>query len=209
MASASSTRSEAASRASIARTGDSVPSTQVQPGVQVAAPSRREFLYYIWGASIALLLGQVGAGVLWFTFPRFREGEFGAPFPLNADALPDMGAPPVFEPAGRFHLSYTPAGLLALYGVCTHLGCLPKWAPTNERFECPCHGSKYRANGTYIEGPAPRGLDRFVTTVFFTDGTDITTDSNGDAIPLPADKTVARISVNTGRKVSGPPPGVV
>jgi cytochrome b6-f complex iron-sulfur subunit len=209
MASASSTRSEAASRASIARTGDSVPSTQVQPGVQVAAPTRREFLYYIWGASIALMLGQVGAGVLWFAFPRFREGEFGADFVLNADALPDMGDAPVFEPAGRFHLSNTDKGLLALYGVCTHLGCLPKWAPTNERFECPCHGSKYRANGTYIEGPAPRGLDRFVTTVIFTDGTSVTTDENGDALALPAGKTIQEIRVNTGKKVMGPPHGVV
>jgi cytochrome b6-f complex iron-sulfur subunit len=32
-------------------------------------------------------------------------------------------------------------------------------------FECPCHGSKYRLNGEYYGGPAPRGLDRFPITV--------------------------------------------
>ncbi len=42
--------------------------------------TRREFLYYIWGASIALLTVQ-GAGLLiWSLIPRFREGEFGGRF---------------------------------------------------------------------------------------------------------------------------------
>jgi cytochrome b6-f complex iron-sulfur subunit len=208
MSSASSTRSEAASRASIARTGNAAPSTQSQAGVQVAAPSRREFLYYIWGASIALMLGQVGAGVLWFAFPRFREGEFGGIIPYT-DSLPTVGDAPIFVASGRYHISNTPAGLLALYGVCTHLGCLPKWAPTNERFECPCHGSKYRANGTYIEGPAPRGLDRFPVKITFTDGTSVETDATGDAVEMPAGKTVVRVEVNTGKKLTGPAHGIV
>jgi cytochrome b6-f complex iron-sulfur subunit len=155
------------------------------------------------------MLGQVGAGVLWFTFPRFREGEFGGLFPYDPADLPDVGTAPQFVAAGRFHVSNTPAGLLALYGVCTHLGCLPKWAPTNERFECPCHGSKYRANGTYIEGPAPRGLDRFPVTVTFTDGSVLETDGTGDALELPADKTIASIDVNTGKKLTGPSHGIV
>lgn len=200
--------SASSSRASIARTGNAAPSTQVQSGVQVAAPSRREFLYYIWGASIALMLGQVGAGVLWFAFPRFREGEFGGIIPFT-DALPAVGDAPIFIASGRYHISNTPAGLLALYGVCTHLGCLPKWVPSNDRFECPCHGSKYRANGTYIEGPAPRGLDRFPVKISFTDGTSVETDGTGDAVEIPAGKTVLSVEVNTGRKLTGPAHGIV
>jgi cytochrome b6-f complex iron-sulfur subunit len=49
----------------------------------------------------------------------------------------------------------------AIYMVCTHLGCLYKWEPSNVRFECPCHGSKFSHDGFYIEGPAPRSLDYF------------------------------------------------
>ena len=49
--------------------------------------------------------------------------------------------------------------------VCTHLGCLYKWEPSNSRFECPCHGSKFSREGHYIEGPAPRSLDQFVIKV--------------------------------------------
>lgn len=174
------------------------------PTVQVAPPSRREFLYYIWGASLALFLGQVTAGLLWFSFPRFREGEFGGVFPFNPDDLPQAGTPPESVPAGRFHVSNSQNGLLALYGVCTHLGCLPKWVPTNERFECPCHGSKFEGNGSYIEGPAPRGLDRFPVTVIYADGTTVSTDSSGGPIPLDPNRVIVDIRVDTGARITGP-----
>ena len=51
-----------------------------QPSIEVSAPTRREFLYYIWGASIALLLVEATAGLIWFALPRFKAGEFGGPF---------------------------------------------------------------------------------------------------------------------------------
>lgn len=207
MATANPARGDAGSRASIARTTPESAVAQAQPAVQVAAPTRREFLYYIWGASMALMTGQFAIATLWFAFPRFKEGEFGGIFPFNPADLPSVGAAPLFVASGRFHISNTPAGLLALYGVCTHLGCLPKWAATNERFECPCHGSKYRANGTWIEGPAPRGLDHFPLTIAFADGS--TVESDGlKPIVLEAGKEVVDIRINTGRRIMGPPHGV-
>ncbi|MCA9884897.1 MAG: Rieske 2Fe-2S domain-containing protein [Anaerolineae bacterium] len=194
------TTSQAVERASVAR-----PSTATtEPAVRMDAPTRREFMYYIWGASIALLLGQATAGLIWFVFPRFREGEFGGIFPFDPADLPPVNAAPDWVAGGRFHVSNTDDGLLALYGVCTHLGCLPKWVASNVRFECPCHGSKFTRNGTYIEGPAPRGLDRFRTTIVFTDGTSAETDETGGPIPIPDGKTIAEIRVNTGSKILGP-----
>lgn len=175
------------------------------PQVMVDAPSRREFMYYIWGASIALLLGQASAGLIWFAFPRFKEGEFGGAFPYDPENLPAAGTPPEWVASGRFHMSHTEKGLLALYGVCTHLGCLPKWVPGNTRFECPCHGSKFEIGGSWIEGPAPRGLDRFPVVVTYTDGSSVTTSTeDGGPIVLDADKTIESVSVNTGAKISGP-----
>lgn len=209
MATANPSRGDAAARASIAKTTPETAVAPAQPTVTVAAPTRREFLYYIWGASIALLLGQVGAGVLWFAFPRFKEGEFGGIFPVDPAEMPALGDAPKSIPSGRFHVSSTDQGLMVLYGVCTHLGCLPKWVPTNERFECPCHGSKFRANGTYIEGPAPRGLDRFPVKITYADGTEAETGSGGEPITLDPNKQIARVEVNTGRKVTGPNRGLV
>jgi cytochrome b6-f complex iron-sulfur subunit len=190
------------------RTSIAQPSTQASsaPQVKVAAPSRREFMYYIWGASMALLLGELGAGLIWFAFPRFKEGEFGGTFPFDPANLPESGAPPQWTPSGRFHISNTANGILALYGVCTHLGCLPKWVPSNTRFECPCHGSKYQINGSWIEGPAPRGLDRFPVTVTYSDGS--SEDSNEDGIiTIDPDRTIASILIDTGAKIAGPPHG--
>lgn len=171
--------------------------------VSVSAPSRREFLYYIWGASMALTLGQVTIGTLWFAYPRFKAGEFGGTFSLLTGDLPLVGAAPISRPEGRFWLSMPEEGFVALYAVCTHLGCLPKWVETNFRFECPCHGSKYELDGKYIEGPAPRSLDRFKTTIIFTDGTTAESNTVGDPIPLNG-KTIQEVRVDTGTRLKRP-----
>jgi len=44
----------------------------------------------------------------------------------------------------------------AVSAVCTHLGCLVQ--RSEDGFECPCHGSIYREDGSVISGPAPRSL---------------------------------------------------
>ncbi len=168
---------------------------------QVSAPSRREFLYYIWGASIALLLGEAGAGLIWFALPRFKEGTFGGVFSFPPDKVPAVQTTPYHDTAGRFWISHPTAGLIALYEVCTHLGCIPKWSQSNFRFECPCHGSKYQLDGHYIEGPTPRSLDRFYTTITFDDGSTAASDSTGDPIPLDGRGVIAKIEVNTGKKI--------
>lgn len=178
-----------------------VPKKQV--AVQVDAPSRREFLYYIWGASLVMVLGQATAGIIWFALPRFKEGEFGGVFRLGADDVPEAGSAPVDNPAGRFWVSNSDVGFIALYSVCTHLGCLPKWQDARNRFECPCHGSKFEEDGAYIEGPAPRGLDRFPATITFTNGEVETTDGSGAPIPLNG-RTIAEIAVDTGNRINGP-----
>lgn len=53
----------------------------------------------------------------------------------------------------------------AMSAVCTHLGCTVKAAggqpPGTTEFHCPCHGSRYREDGTNYAGPAPRPLERY------------------------------------------------
>lgn len=172
--------------------------------VSVSLPNRREFLFYIWGASMALIAGEVTASILWFVFPRFAEGEFGGTFTVDPTELPAANSAPVPKPEGRFWLS-SPViegqeTFIALYAVCTHLGCLPKWVDVNDRFECPCHGSKFEKTGLYIAGPAPRSLDRFSTTIVFTDGSTASSNADGDPIPLDG-KTIQEIRVDTGTRL--------
>jgi cytochrome b6-f complex iron-sulfur subunit len=188
--------------------------------------SRREFLYYIWSASMALYLAQ-GVGLLvWFLLPRFREGEFGGSFFVPIEALPDINAEPINFPDGRFWLvdldttnsqgqermvlapdeTEPITGVAAIYKVCTHLGCIYAWTATNERFECPCHGSKYRLDGRRIEDPAPRSLDRFEVTVLDGNGNELATSLVGtedDYLPLPLPAGTTTLRINTGARKRG------
>ena len=60
-------------------------------------------------------------------------------------------------------------GFYAVSAVCTHLGCITQWKPEANMIACPCHGSKFKTDGTKIEGPAPRPLPHFAITLT-TDG---------------------------------------
>lgn len=57
---------------------------------------------------------------------------------------------------------------LVLIGICTHLGCSPKYVPTEKElgpswpggFYCPCHGSTFDLSGRVFKGaPAPINLE--------------------------------------------------
>jgi cytochrome b6-f complex iron-sulfur subunit len=135
------------------------------PALTPQEMNRREFLTYAWGAALGLLGLEAGVASFEFLYPRFRAGEFGGDFNVASSELPANDVAPIPKTAGKFWLVTTQDGSpKAIYMVCTHLGCLYKWEPSNIRFECPCHGSKFSHDGFYIEGPAPRSLDYFEVT---------------------------------------------
>lgn len=196
----------------------------VSANAQDGGISRREFLYYIWGASIALFTLQSTGLLVWFLIPRFREGEFGGRFWVSINDLPEVNAPPANFPDGRFWMvtvdssqpndrmergqdeSEEIKGIAAIYKVCTHLGCIYDWVPSNNRFECPCHGSKYRLDGRRIESPAPRDLDRFKVEAYAEDRVTLLAEAqlvNDFYAPLELPGDTAFISVDTGDRRQG------
>lgn len=196
----------------------------VDADVKSGGMSRREFLYYIWGASLALYLAQFSGLLVWFLIPRFREGEFGGLIPFDLANLPAINAEPLNVPDGRFWMvnldmaqpndlywqasdeSEVKKGVAAIYKVCTHLGCIYSWIPANNRFECPCHGSKYRLDGRRIESPAPRTLDRFKVLAYDANGTLLAESEQVDNFyqPLELPDETASISIDTGDRKKGP-----
>lgn len=50
---------------------------------------------------------------------------------------------------------------LALYQRCTHLGTTVAFRNECLSFKCPSHGAHFHCDGEYLDGPAPRNMDRF------------------------------------------------
>jgi cytochrome b6-f complex iron-sulfur subunit len=166
--------------------------------------SRREFLNYAWLASLGILTLELGVVLYQFALPRLEAGEFGGPVDIGSpQKLPGVGADPEAFSRAKFWWVRSDEGALALYKVCTHLGCIFDWKPDQGKFICPCHGSQFEREGDFIGGPAPRGLDRFVIRAVDENGNEVArTNEDGDPLPIPEG---TELIVETGLRILGPP----
>ncbi|HTP02863.1 MAG TPA: ubiquinol-cytochrome c reductase iron-sulfur subunit [Anaerolineales bacterium] len=117
-------------------------------------PTRRDFLKL---ATTGLLTaaGLVGLGGL----IRYLDYESD---PAHNTVI-DLGSRTQYPVGSRTVLPDIPAILIAEPGgfnalslVCTHLGCTVEQSPNG--FQCPCHGSRYSADGAVQRGPARQPL---------------------------------------------------
>lgn len=153
---------------------------------------RRDFLGRagLWTAAGALGLAGIGmlrlpkAAVLPSPSQKFRVS-------LPESLLP--GTP--FIPPGR-NVALVKAhdgSVHAISLVCTHLGCIVK--PVEGGFDCPCHGSKFAADGAVTRGPAPTSLPWLAVE---GDGATVVVDEGTEVRPTVA-AAGARPSTSRGR----------
>lgn len=135
----------------------------------MTAHTRRQFLRRGWKLGGSLL--AVAAG--WTVFESLRPLASGASGGTLALGKASNYAPETatYVPEGRLFVANTGTRLFALSQKCPHLGCRVPFCESSGRFECPCHGSKYDIGGEWIEGPAPRGMDRYPLSVDNATGT--------------------------------------
>jgi cytochrome b6-f complex iron-sulfur subunit len=116
--------------------------------------SRRDFLKLARDALLAAsgVVGLVGL---------LRYFSFETEPPAQSDF--DLGPASNFAPGSRTVLAQVPAVLLrtekgftALSLVCPHLGCTVENRESG--FACPCHGSRFGADGQLLRGPATKPL---------------------------------------------------
>ncbi len=95
---------------------------------------------------------------------RRTPEEIAAARAVSLDELPDRDARNPARPgadARDENRALDEAGeWLVMWGVCTHLGCVPlgNGAGDFNGWFCPCHGSHYDASGRIRRGPAPENL---------------------------------------------------
>src|SRR5207245_2733104 len=103
--------------------------------------SRRDILSLAgWGA-ILTCFAAAGGAILRLLFPRVL---FEPPTSFKAGYPTEYTVGDVSEKwmkSQRVWIVRTQATLYALLGICTHLGCTPRWLGPENKLKCPCHGS--------------------------------------------------------------------
>jgi cytochrome b6-f complex iron-sulfur subunit len=118
--------------------------------------TRREFLARLGLGACALTAVGAGLTVLDFMEPKVL---FEPPTEFKAGHLQDYPEGTIrFDEEHRAYIVGGQGGVFALSAVCTHLGCITRYHADEGVIACPCHGSRFDAEGSVVHGPAPRAL---------------------------------------------------
>jgi cytochrome b6-f complex iron-sulfur subunit len=134
---------------------------------------RRQLMNFVAIAASAIPLGVIIGGYAWYFIPPVGGGGSGAILAGDINGAPvsltgwiaghKPGSLPELVQGINGEATYLIAveGGIKDFGInatCTHLGCVVPFAPSAQKFICPCHGSQYDANGKVVRGPAPLSL---------------------------------------------------
>ncbi|HSG44590.1 MAG TPA: ubiquinol-cytochrome c reductase iron-sulfur subunit [Anaerolineales bacterium] len=141
--------------------------------------SRRDFMK----ATIATLGGIIGAAigipaVSYLIGPAQKSGDTDW-IRLGSVNKVEMNIPTLFkttietqtgwvkeeEEFSVYVLTENGRDFTIMSNVCTHLGCRVRWIDDQDLFFCPCHNAAFARDGSVLDGPPPRPLDRFESMV--------------------------------------------
>ncbi|HEV7994522.1 MAG TPA: Rieske (2Fe-2S) protein [Gemmatimonadaceae bacterium] len=129
-------------------------------GAGCPVETRRDFLLDSLRAGAAALaaigLSSDAASAMplrWVTAMASRGEERSYPVPTADGVQIDKGNEVILARTGK--------SVYAFALSCPHQNTALKWDDAAHRFQCPKHKSRYNPDGTFIEGRATRGLDRY------------------------------------------------
>ena len=142
--------------------------------------NRRDFLGIIT-TSIGGLIGLAVAipGIAYIVGPALQKETSGDWIQLGAVSKVELGTPTLFkakierksgwivneEEISAYVLTDDGRDFIAMSNICTHLGCRVRWIADKQEFFCPCHNGVFAKDGTVVDGPPPRPLDRYEVKV--------------------------------------------
>jgi Rieske Fe-S protein len=139
---------------------DQSPSVSSDGCAGCSVGNRREFLLdSLRAAAVALAaIGMSPGGaeampVRWMNALASRGEEHSYPVPPFEGVQIDKDNEVILARAGK--------SLYAFALSCPHQNTALRWDASANRFQCPKHKSRYNPDGTFIEGRATRGMDRY------------------------------------------------
>jgi Rieske Fe-S protein len=122
--------------------------------------NRRDFLLDALraGAAALVAIGMAPGGadampLRWISAIATKGGEHTYPVPAADGVEIDKDNEVILARSGK--------SVYAFALACPHQNTALRWDAGNNRFQCPKHKSKYRPDGTFIEGRATRSMDRY------------------------------------------------
>jgi menaquinol-cytochrome c reductase iron-sulfur subunit len=145
-----------------------------------AEVNRRAFLSSVTVAIGAIITAGLGIpAVAYIVGPALKKAEEEEWIPIGSTSKVELGTPTLFKAKVErqtgwitdedeitvYLLTEDSRDYVAMSNICTHLGCRVRWIDDQDQFFCPCHNAIFGKDGSVVEGPPPRPLDRFEVKV--------------------------------------------
>lgn len=127
--------------------------------------NRREFIARAGGAAAVAAVVACGDGLV--SAPGIRPSGSITQFSLTVASVPGLatiGTLVRVGPDSQVAAKRVDGTTFEAFDMrCTHEGCVVNLTG-DQRFLCPCHGSRFANDGSVINGPAERPLDELPTS---------------------------------------------